>query len=64
MQFSQLTLRLKTFLLESRRVLAVTRKPSRLEFVTIVKVTGAGILLIGLVGFLLQLAKNLMTLKG
>ncbi len=64
MQFSQLTLRLKTFLLESRRVLAVTRKPSRLEFVTIVKVTGAGILLIGLIGFLLQLAKNLMTLKG
>lgn len=62
MQFSQLTLRLKTFLLESRRVLAVTRKPSRLEFVTIVKVTGAGIAVIGLVGFLLQLAKNLMSI--
>ncbi len=64
MQFSQLTLRLKTFLLESRRVLAVTRKPSRLEFVTIVKVTGAGIAIIGLIGFLLQLAKNLASLKG
>lgn len=64
MQFSQLTLRLKTFLLESRRVLAVTRKPSRLEFVTIVKVTGAGIAMIGLIGFLLQLAKNLASLKG
>ncbi len=64
MQFSQLTLKLKTFLLEGRRVLAVTRKPSKLEFVTIVKVTGAGMLIIGLIGFLLQLAKNLMSLKG
>jgi len=60
MQFSQLTLKLKTFVLESRRVLAVTRKPSRLEFTTIVKVTGIGIILIGLVGFFLQLAKNLL----
>ena len=59
MQFSELTLKLKTFLLESRRVLAVTRKPSRVEFATIVKVTGIGIILIGLIGFLLQLAKNL-----
>ncbi|MBS3133166.1 protein translocase SEC61 complex subunit gamma [Candidatus Woesearchaeota archaeon] len=59
MQFSQLTLKLKTFLLESKRVLAVTRKPSRLEFVTIVKVTGIGIIIIGLIGFLLQLARNL-----
>ena len=64
MQFSQLTLRLKTFLLEGRRVLAITRKPSRLEFVTIVKVTGAGIVLIGLIGFLLQLAKSVTSLKG
>lgn len=60
MQFSQLTLKIKTFVLESKRVLAVTRKPSRLEFMTIVKVTGIGIILIGLVGFLLQLAKNLL----
>ena len=64
MQFSQLTLRLKTFLLEGRRVLAITRKPSRLEFVTIVKVTGAGIVLIGLIGFLRQLAKSVTSLKG
>ena len=43
--------RVKTFFLESKRVLNVTRKPTRDEFFTIVKVTGAGILIIGLVGF-------------
>ncbi|MBI2663904.1 protein translocase SEC61 complex subunit gamma [Candidatus Woesearchaeota archaeon] len=51
--------RLKTFMLESRRVLAITRKPTKAEFFTIVKVTGIGIILIGLIGFLLQLARNL-----
>lgn len=52
--------RLKTFMIESRRVLSITRKPSKEEFTTIVKVTGIGIVLIGLVGFLLQLGKNLI----
>ena len=60
MQIGQLTLKLKTFILESRRVLAVTRKPTRMEFTTIVKVTAVGILLIGFIGFLLQLASNLL----
>ena len=52
--------RFKMFILESRRVLAITRKPSKEEFTTIVKVTGIGIVLIGLIGFLLQLGKNLL----
>ena len=60
MQIGQLTLKLKTFIIESRRVLAVTRKPTRMEFTTIVKVTAVGILLIGFIGFLLQLASNLL----
>ena len=60
MDFSQLNVRLRTFIIESRRVLAITRKPTKIEFVTIVKVTGIGILLIGLIGFLLQLGKNLL----
>ena len=46
----------KTFLLESKRVLAVTRKPTKGEFFTIVKVTGTGILIIGAVGFTIYLA--------
>ena len=60
MQVSELITRLKTFLIESKRVLSVTRKPSRAEFSTIVKVTGIGIILIGLIGFLLQMARNLL----
>jgi len=59
MQVSELSVRLKTFVIESKRVLSVTRKPSREEFSTIVKVTGIGIILIGLIGFLLQMARNL-----
>lgn len=60
MQFSGLVPRLKTFAIESRRVLAVTRKPTKDEFVTIVKVTGIGIFIIGAIGFLLHIARNLL----
>ena len=37
------------------RVLKLTRKPSREEFTVIAKVAGAGILLIGFIGFLIYL---------
>jgi len=40
---------------EYTRVLKLTRKPSREEFTVIAKVAGAGILLVGLVGFLIYL---------
>ncbi len=37
------------------RILQLTRKPSREEFLTISKVAGAGILLIGAIGFAIYL---------
>ena len=37
------------------RVLKLTRKPSREEFSIIAKVAGAGILLIGFIGFIIYL---------
>ncbi len=37
------------------RVLKLTRKPSREEFTVIAKVAGAGILLIGFIGFMIYL---------
>ncbi len=40
---------------EYLRVLKLTRKPSREEFTVIAKVAGAGILLIGLIGFIIYL---------
>lgn len=45
----------KTFLVECRRVWQVTRKPKKEELKVIVKVTGLGILVIGLVGFLINM---------
>ena len=37
------------------RILKLTRKPSNEEFLTISKVAGAGILLIGIIGFVIYL---------
>lgn len=51
--------RLKSFTFECIRVLKVTRKPDKEEFKTIVKISGLGMLLIGLIGFLIAMAKQL-----
>ncbi|MCK5109157.1 MAG: protein translocase SEC61 complex subunit gamma [Methanosarcinales archaeon] len=40
---------------EYTRVLKLARKPSREEFIMIAKVAGAGILLIGFIGFVIYL---------
>lgn len=50
----------KEFLVECRRVLRATKKPSREEFQTIVKVSGLGIVIIGLIGFLIGVIKGLL----
>ncbi len=42
---------LREFFRECKRVFRVARKPDKSEYMTIVKVTGLGMLLIGLVGF-------------
>jgi len=50
----------KQFIKECRRVLHVTKKPSGEEFRTIVKVSGMGMAIIGLVGFLIHTAKQII----
>ena len=45
---------------QTQHVLRVTRKPTSEEFKTIVKITGLGIALIGGIGFLLQMGKQLL----
>ena len=50
----------KNFINESIRVLKVTKKPDMFEFKTIVKVSGLGIIVIGLIGFLIVLVKQLL----
>jgi len=49
------TTKVKTFLKECVRVFKITRKPKKLEYITIVKVSGIGILVIGLIGFLIHI---------
>jgi protein transport protein SEC61 subunit gamma-like protein len=51
--------RLREFMVECGRVLRVARKPSKHEYWTIAKVSGIGIMIIGLVGFLLHLIDRL-----
>jgi len=53
--------RLKTFLVESKRVFQLTRKPSKKEFWTMVKVSAIGILIIGTIGFIIQVGAALIS---
>ena len=52
--------KLKYFFQECARVLKVTKKPDAVEFKTIVKVSGLGILIIGSLGFVVQMIKLFM----
>ncbi len=51
---------LRKFLYECKRVLQVARKPDRNEYWTVAKVTGLGVVIIGLVGFVIMLIAKLI----
>ena len=51
--------KINSFIGECLRVLKITKKPDTIEFKTIVKVSGLGILIIGLIGFVVQMIKIL-----
>ena len=55
-----LLLKIRNYLKESWRVLRVTKKPTGMEFKTIVKVSGLGIVVIGLIGFLISMIKEIL----
>ncbi len=44
----------KSFLMKCKRVWMALKKPSKKEFTTIAKVSGVGILILGLFGFLIS----------
>lgn len=52
--------KLKDFARECRRVLKITKKPDLFEFKTIVKISGLGIIVIGLIGFAIHFIKELL----
>lgn len=52
--------KLKSFILECRRVLKITRKPTKQEFKTIVKASALGMAIVGALGFVMHLLKQLL----
>ena len=51
---------MRKFLHESRRVITVAKKPDQEEYLQVAKVAGLGILIIGVVGFLIMFASYLI----
>ena len=52
--------KIKSFFKESKRVLRVTKKPNKEEFMTVFKVTAIGTLIIGAMGFIIFILKQLL----
>lgn len=52
--------KIKRFFKETIRVLRITKKPSTEEYKSLVKVTGIGIAIIGAIGFVIFLIKQLL----
>jgi len=48
-------IKLKSFYKECVRVFRITKKPTKEEFIAIVKVAGLGILVIGFIGFIVHI---------
>ena len=51
--------KIKSFLVQCKRVLKVTKKPTMMEFKTVVKVSGLGMAVIGFIGFIVLIIKEL-----
>lgn len=62
MEFEKQTWKTKarSYLKECWRVLKVTKKPGNEEFKTIVKVSGIGIAVIGVIGFIINMLKQML----
>jgi protein transport protein SEC61 subunit gamma-like protein len=55
---------LKSFLKNCARVLRVTRRPTKDEYFAASKITGLGIIIIGLIGFLIFLFFHFLGIFG
>jgi len=53
--------KIKSFIIQSKRVWLILRKPTRKEFTTVAKVSALGILVLGLIGFVISLVLSLFT---
>jgi len=59
---SEFVLKIKEFLAKCGRVWAVMRKPTKEEFKVIAQASGLGLLIIGLIGFLISIIFRLTPL--
>ena len=50
--------KVKRFIKETLRVLRITKKPNRTEYQNLLKVTGIGIAILGLIGFAIFLMRQ------
>lgn len=48
------------FMKMNQRVLRVARRPGREEYVNVAKITGLGIIIIGVIGFIISLITQLL----
>ncbi|MCB9361945.1 protein translocase SEC61 complex subunit gamma [Candidatus Woesearchaeota archaeon] len=55
-----LQVKIQHFFKEYYRVLRLTKKPTKNEYKSIVKVSGIGILVIGMIGFIISITKQLL----
>jgi len=60
MDLKQYWVKFKTFLKECKRVLKITKKPNKEEFQTIVKICAIGMVIIGLLGFIITIGATLI----
>ena len=55
MTFSNIAIKIKSFMVESKRVFLITKKPTMQEYKIIIKVSAIGMLIIGFIGFIITL---------
>ena len=59
-QKPSLMTKVKSYLYQLKIVLRVTKKPTKQEFNTVLKVSALGTVIIGLIGFIIQIIKQLL----
>lgn len=60
LRLSEHWINIKSFIRECIRVLQITKKPTKEEYKTIVKITGLGIIIIGALGFIISIMGSLL----
>ena len=59
MTFSNIAIKIKSFMVESKRVFLITKKPTMQEYKIIIKVSAIGMLIIGFIGFIVTVVSQL-----